>query len=80
MQSFDTLGRWLVILGGVVILAGAVIWLLGRIPGINKLPGTLTFTLGGMTCVVPILASLLISVVLTVILNLVLQLWIHLHR
>ena len=80
MQSFGALGRWLVILGGVIIVIGGIIWLLGRIPGINKLPGTLTFTLGGVTFVIPILASLVLSVVLTFVLNLVIQILRHINR
>ena len=80
MPSFAAVGRGLVILGGVIIVIGGIIWLLGRIPGINKLPGTLTFNLGGVTFVIPILASLVISVVLTLILNLILQLLRHINH
>jgi hypothetical protein len=74
MQDFGTLGRWLVILGVVIAVVGAIIWLLGRIPGLKQLPGTLQVNLGSVTCIVPILASIVLSVLLTVILNLVIRL------
>lgn len=77
MPNFDSLGRLLVILGLVLAGVGAVIWLLGRIPGLKQLPGTLTFNLGGLTCIVPILGSIILSILLTVILNLVLRMLRH---
>lgn len=75
MPDFGTLGRWLVILGLVIMVIGGLLWLLSRIPGIKELPGTLQVNLGGLTCIVPILASIVLSILLTVVLNIVLRLW-----
>ena len=77
MPDFGSLGRWLVILGLVFVVIGALVWLLSRIPGIKDLHGTLQVNLGGLTCVVPILASILLSILLTIILNIVVRLWRH---
>jgi hypothetical protein len=77
MQDFGAIGRWLVILGLAIVVTGALIWLLSRIPGVKELPGTLQINLGGLTCIVPVLASILLSILLTVILNLLLRLWRH---
>ena len=68
--GLDTLGRWLMVAGLVIVVLGGLIWLFGRIPGLKDLPGTLTFNLGGVTVFIPILASIVVSVVLTLILNL----------
>ena len=77
MPDFGTLGRWLVILGLVIVVIGGLVWLLSRIPGLKELPGTLQINLGGLTCIVPILASILLSILLTIVLNIVLRLWRH---
>jgi len=71
MENLDVIGRWVLIAGLVVAAIGAILWLIGKIPGINQIPGTLRIEGTGFTCVVPILASIVISLVLTVVLNLV---------
>ena len=77
MQGFETLGKWLVVLGVVLLIAGGIFWLVGRIPGLKQIPGILQINLGGLTCTIPLLASILLSIVLTVLLNLALRLWRH---
>ena len=67
MENF---GKLLVVIGVVIVLAGGVIWLLGRLLGNQSLPGALRLDFPGGSCVIPILASILISLVLTVALNL----------
>jgi hypothetical protein len=73
MENLEVVGRWLVILGIVMAVVGGVIWILSRVFGIADLPGTLRIEGAGLTCVVPILASIVFSIVLTVVLNLVLR-------
>jgi len=73
MENF---GKLLVVIGVVIVLAGGVIWLLGRLLGSQSLPGTLRLNFPGGSCVIPILASILISLVLTVVLN-VLARWLN---
>jgi hypothetical protein len=77
MQGFDVFGRWLVILGLVIAVIGGIIWLVGRVPGLKQLPGTITINLAGVTCVFPLLGSILLSILLTVVLNLVARLLKH---
>jgi hypothetical protein len=70
-----SLARWLVALGLVLILAGGIVYLAGRLglqPG--RLPGDLRLERGSLTCLVPLGSSLLISIVLTVLLNLLIRL------
>lgn len=70
-MNLDLLGKWLLIFGLGTAVLGALIWLSGRfLPGLSRFPGTLKFESGGLTCVFPILASIVLSVVLTIILNL----------
>ena len=74
-MNLENVGKWLVLVGLALALVGGLIWLLGRyVPGLNQLPGTIRFQSGGLTCVFPLLASIVISVLLTVVLNVILRL------
>ncbi len=62
------IGRTLILLGAVLIVIGALISLLPRLPlPIGKLPGDLTFRGKNWVVYVPLGTSLLLSVVLTLI-------------
>ena len=58
-------GRFIVILGMLLLLIGGALMLFGRF----SLPGDLTFRRGGFTLYVPIATSILLSLLLTVLLN-----------
>jgi hypothetical protein len=65
------IGRWLIGIGLVLVLLGALMLLVGRIfPG-GQLPGTLSWQRGNVKVFVPIGLMLLLSVVLTIVLNLI---------
>ena len=74
MENFETLGKWLVAVGGILVVLGIILWLLGRFVNLESLPGTLRIQGSGFTCVVPLLASIVGSLVLTILLNLVVRL------
>lgn len=72
MPGLETLGRWLVIAGLVIVVLGGLLWLAARLfPNLSQFPGTIRIQTGGLTCVFPILASIIFSIVLTVLLNLI---------
>ncbi len=73
MQDFQAIGRWLVIGGISLAVIGGLIWLLGKYFHLQNLPGTIKIQTSGLTCVIPLLASILLSVVLTVLLNLIIR-------
>ena len=77
MQGFESLGKWLVVIGVVLLVVGGLIWLAGRIPGLKQIPGTVQINLGGLTCIIPLIASILLSIILTLLLNFLLRLWRH---
>ncbi len=78
MPDLEGIGRWLVVVGLVILVVGAIVWLVSRIPGLKQLPGTLQINLGSsLTCIVPILASIVLSIVLTIILNVILRIGRH---
>jgi hypothetical protein len=75
MGNFDMIARWLMIGGIVLLVAGGIFWLFSKVFGSTNLPGTLRFEFSGVTCIFPILASIVISIVLTIVLNVVARLF-----
>jgi hypothetical protein len=64
----------LVLLGGVFILAGGVVYLLSRLNmNINRMPGNFVYSGENMTVYIPCAASIFISILLTVILNIIIR-------
>jgi hypothetical protein len=78
MFQLDTLGRWLIVVGLGVAALGLLLFLLGRIPGLDRL-GSLPSDIriqsrdGRLSCFVPIVSSLLLSIILTIVLNIVVR-------
>jgi len=63
------IGRFLILLGGVLILIGAIVSILPRLPiPIGKLPGDLVFRGKNWVFYFPLGTSILLSVLLTLIL------------
>ena len=65
------LGRTLMLVGALILLAGFAISLSDRIPLVGRLPGDLTFRGDGWTVYAPLATSIVLSIVLTLALSLV---------
>lgn len=75
MPGLELIGRWLVILGVVLAVVGGAVWLLSRLfPNLSQFPGTIRIQGSGITCVFPLLASILLSILLTIVLNIIARL------
>jgi len=66
-----TLGKTLVIAGGLILVVGLVFLLAGKMPFLGKLPGDISFKGKSFTVYFPIVTCILVSVVLTIIANLI---------
>lgn len=66
----DQVGKWLVLMGVVLILLGGLLWLAGRVPFLGRLPGDIRIERGGLSCFFPLATALLLSLLLTLLLNL----------
>ena len=62
-----TLGKVLIAFGLLIVLAGVVLLLVGRVPWIGRLPGDIHIQRGNFTFYFPLATSLLVSVVLTLV-------------
>ncbi len=67
---FEALGRWLLLAGVFLALAGLGFLFLGKLPGLGRLPGDIVVQRGRFTFVFPLMTCLLLSLLLTLILNL----------
>ena len=67
------LGRVLIVVGLLVVVAGAALLFADRLPWLGRLPGDFVFRRGPVTVYVPLATGIVVSVVLTVLLNLFLR-------
>ena len=73
MGDLQTIGRWLIIAGVAVVIVGVTVWLVGRFTHLQNLPGTVKVEIPGLTCVIPLLGSIILSILLTIVINLILR-------
>ncbi|HEY4692768.1 MAG TPA: DUF2905 domain-containing protein [Bellilinea sp.] len=73
MGDLQTIGRWLIIAGVAVAVVGVAVWLVGRFTNLQNLPGTVKVEIPGLTCVIPLLGSIILSILLTIVINLLLR-------
>ncbi|MBI5035272.1 MAG: DUF2905 domain-containing protein [Chloroflexi bacterium] len=66
----DSFGKILILFGVILVVGGIAITLLGRVPGLGKLPGDFNVEIGNISCFFPIATSILLSLALTIVLNL----------
>jgi len=71
MNPLDTLGRLMLLLGGLLAGLGLLLLLLSRVPLIGRLPGDFDLKWGNTTCYFPLMTGIVLSILATVILNLI---------
>jgi hypothetical protein len=62
-----SLGRVLVVLGGVLLVLGLLLSFAGRIPWLGRLPGDIVYRRGGFTFYFPLTTSILLSILATLL-------------
>lgn len=63
------IGKTLVLFGLVLVLGGLAFQLVGKLPGVGRLPGDIYIRKGSFTFYFPIVTSLVISLLLSLILS-----------
>ena len=64
------MGRWFILGGVLLIVVGALLLSLGKIPGVGKLPGDIIIKKDNFSFYFPLTTCLLISLILSIILYL----------
>lgn len=74
MPAFETIGKLMLAIGGLIIVGGLVLLLVDRFD-LGRLPGDIFVQREGFTFLFPVATMLIVSVVLTLIINLVVRLF-----
>lgn len=73
-HELQPLGRWLMVIGALLIGIGLIVSVMPRVPWLGRLPGDILIQRERMTFYFPIASCLLISLILSLILWLIGQL------
>ncbi len=66
-----SMGKFLMLVGGSLFVLGLLVFLLGKVPGLGKLPGDILIRGERATVFIPLGTMLLLSILLTIILNVI---------
>lgn len=61
------LGRWLIVMGVILVVVGAVFLLAPKLPWLGRLPGDISFKRGNFSFYFPLGTCIIISIILTLI-------------
>jgi hypothetical protein len=64
------LGKAILVVGLLLVGLGALLWLLGQIPGVGRLPGDIYIKRGNFIFYFPLATCILISIVISLLLAL----------
>lgn len=67
MSEFGGLARLFLMIGVMFLVLGGLLSLIGKVPGIGRLPGDIYIRRPGLTIYIPITTMLLISLILSLI-------------
>ncbi len=69
-NGLPELGRFFLIVGGLLVVAGLLLTFAGKVPWLGRLPGDIVFRRGNFTFYFPLVTSLLLSLLLTLVFSL----------
>jgi membrane protein implicated in regulation of membrane protease activity len=69
-NGLPELGRFFLIVGGLLVVVGLLLTFAGKVPWLGRLPGDIVFRKGNFTFYFPLVTSLLLSLLLTLVFSL----------
>jgi hypothetical protein len=72
---FGDIGRWLIVVGIVLLGVGVVFLALGRVPWLGRLPGDILIERENLRIFIPLGTMILLSLLLTLVLNVIARFW-----
>jgi len=73
MNGLETIGKWLMVVGGGLAACGGLLWLLSKAGFLGHLPGDIRIERPGFTCLIPLASSIILSILLTLLLNVIVR-------
>lgn len=73
MTPLSSMAKLLIFFGLLMVIMGGLLLLVGKIPGLGKLPGDIHIQRGNFTFYFPVVTSILVSICLTLLLNFLLR-------
>jgi hypothetical protein len=70
-MAIESIGRFLIYIGVVLVVVGGFFILAGKIPWFGRLPGDIVYRRDGLTIYFPVATMVIVSLVLTLLLNIV---------
>ncbi len=67
----DTIGKYFLLIGGVLVLLGGIMVLGGKLFGLGRLPGDIFIQKGNFSFYFPLVTCIILSILLSVILYLI---------
>jgi len=74
MSNFESLGKILLVAGGLIVAGGLLLLLIDRL-GLGRLPGDIVIRRENFVFYFPIVTTLLLSIALTLLVNLIRRLF-----
>ena len=75
MFDLNSLGRWLIVAGIVLLGIGVIFLALGRVPWLGRLPGDILIERENLRIFIPLGTMILLSLILTLVLNIIARFW-----
>ncbi len=69
MNPFPSIGKMLVVFGGLMVVIGLIFMVAPKIPFLGRLPGDIFIKKGNFTFYFPVVTCILISILLTLLFN-----------
>jgi hypothetical protein len=73
MELWQSFGKVLVITGVLLLVLGGLMLLAGKVPGVGRLPGDIYYQRGNFTFYFPLATCILLSIILSIVLSLFLR-------
>ncbi|MEW6191778.1 MAG: DUF2905 domain-containing protein [Bacillota bacterium] len=70
MELWQSFGKVLVITGVLLLVLGGLMLLAGKVPGVGRLPGDIYYQRGNFTFYFPLATCILLSIILSIVLSL----------
>jgi len=67
VNSVGSIGKLLMLVGVVLLVLGAVLTFIGRIPGVGRLPGDIVIKRGNFTFFFPVTTCIILSIILSLL-------------